>query len=68
MKAYKVEVLVLDFENYGEEQIAMILGNVDAIMCSAQRIQSADIGEWHDKHPLNFGATQTEEFDRLFPR
>jgi len=67
MKAFKVEVLVLDFENYGKEQIELMLGNVRGLMCNVHDIQVADIGEWDDEHPLNNRTTQDAEFQRLFP-
>jgi hypothetical protein len=67
MKAYKVEVLVLDFENYGKEQIDLMLGDVRGLSCSVRGIEEADIGEWTDEHPLNHRSTSDQEFKRLFP-
>lgn len=66
MKAYKVEVLVLDFEQYGKEQIELMLENVRGLFCSVHDIKEADIGEWTDDHPLNHRTTSGEEFKRLF--
>jgi len=67
MKAYKVEVLVLDFENYGKEQIDLMLGDVRGLSCSVRGIEEADIGAWSDEHPLNHRSTSDQEFKRLFP-
>lgn len=67
MKAYKVEVLVLDFENYGEEQIAHFINDIDGASCTAMKIQSVEIGRWEDSNPLNSSATHMQEFARLFP-
>lgn len=66
MKAYKVEVLVLDFEQYGKEQIELMLENVRGLFCSVHDIKEADIGEWTDDHPLNSSKTASAEFKRLF--
>lgn len=66
MKAYKVEVLVLDFEDYGQEQIELMLGDVRGLSSSIQSIQKADIGQWADEHPLNHRSNAKVEYQRLF--
>lgn len=70
MKAYKVTLLILDFDRLGEENIKLELENVnfpnDCISPTVMDIQEADIGEWEDSNPLNRSSTQRAEFDRLF--
>lgn len=70
MKAFKVTLLILDFDRLGEESIKMELESVnfpnDCIAPTVMDIEEADIGEWADSHPLNFHTTQRAEFDRLF--
>lgn len=67
MKVYKMTVLVLDFENRNQESLEYELENNKYVPATVMETQVADIGEWHDEHPLNFTNTQKEEFKRLFP-
>ena len=72
MKAYKVEVLIIDFEELGEQSIREELENAnfpnDCITIKVKNIEGKDIGEWDDNHPLNKRLTCDEEYRRLFPR
>ena len=57
MKAYKVELLIIDHDELGAEDIKDELEHTnyanDCIMPTVQAIQCVDIGEWTDDHPLN---------------
>lgn len=57
MKAYKLTVLVVDHDEVGDEISDMIecarYPN-HAIAPRVIDIQSIDIGEWDDEHPLNY--------------
>lgn len=66
MKAYKVELLVLDHQNLGEGEITFLLENVKYLYPSVMSIQSRDIGEWDDDHPLNHRDTVRQTYDELF--
>jgi hypothetical protein len=66
MKAYKIELLVVDHENCGEDEIIFYLENVKYIYPSVMSIQSKDIGEWDDDHPLNKIDTAKQTYDDLF--
>lgn len=66
MKAYKIEVLVIDHENIGEENIRDTLSNVRYINVNVKSVKSADIGDWDDDHPLNKRSTCEAEYERLF--
>ena len=65
MKAYKVELLVLDFENIGvcEETFEL---DYDHLSTQVMSIQSKDIGEWDDDHPLNHRDKSKEFYNELF--
>jgi hypothetical protein len=65
MKAYKVEILVVDHDHDGAAQIEYILESVDAF-ATVMSIREADIGEWSDDHLLNLKSSMKEEFNRLF--
>lgn len=70
MKAYKVEILVIDHDELDEDGIKTTLENTrypnHCMHPYVKKITSADIGEWDDSHPLNQYATMDEEYDRLF--
>ena len=66
MKAYKIELLVIDHEDMGEEQIKDEFENMKYIHPQIKNIESVDIGEWTDDHPLNKYETCDVEYDRLF--
>lgn len=66
MKVYKVELLVLDFENMGERDIITQLENTRYVHGSVMNIVGRDIGEWDDSHPLNHHDKAPAEYERLF--
>jgi endonuclease YncB( thermonuclease family) len=67
MRVYRAEVMVVDFEDYGEEHIKACLEiRHGEILPEVMSMQSRDIGEWSDDHPLNFIGKDKVEFNRLF--
>lgn len=69
MKAYKITLLVIDFENVGAHIPAMIENQKYPNYCIAPKVksvESVDIGEWSDEHPLNKRETANKEYKRLF--
>lgn len=66
MKAYKLEILVIDHEDIGEEEIKELIQNTRYINPIIKNVDSADIGEWSDDHPLNKRESADEEYERLF--
>ena len=66
MKAYKVELLVLDHEYVGEDGIVFYLENVKYLYPSVMSIQSKDIGEWDNDHPLNQRDQCRQFYEELF--
>lgn len=71
MKAFKIELLVLDFDQLGGDEIKSVLENSsypnDCISPSAMKVTGADIGPWSDDNPLNSGKTREAEYARIFP-
>lgn len=53
MKAYKIEIVIIDHEDRGPNEIIDIINCVDDITMSPYAVKVADIGEWTDDHPLN---------------
>ena len=72
MKIHKLEILILDFDEVGAEGITRIVEDHEypnhCFSPSVMRIETVDIGEWSDDHPLNGRATQEAEYARLFRR
>ena len=70
MKAYKIEVLILDFDNLGADGIKEEIENARySNHCIAPKIKQCeerDIGTWSDDHPLNNRLTEGAEYYRLF--
>jgi hypothetical protein len=70
MKAYKLEVVVLDHDGMSVEEVISVIENQRypnrCISPSVVTSIEADIGEWTDDHPLNrrdtFDATIEEVF------
>lgn len=71
MKAYKVTLLIIDLDEIGAGEIKDVIENVHypnrCISPEVAQIESAEIGEWRDDHPLNITTTSTAEWKRLFP-
>jgi hypothetical protein len=70
MKAYKVELLIVDFDELGPDDVRETIENQrypnDCISPNVKSIEVRDIGEWHDDHPLNDSRTADAEYQRLF--
>lgn len=70
-KAHKIELLIIDHDDVGIEEIKDIIVNIKypnhCISPEIMDSKTVDIGEWTDDHPLNFHDTTEEEYKRLFP-
>lgn len=65
-KAYKIELLVVDFENTPEDEITYLLEDVRHLYPSVMSIQSKDIDDWDDDHPLNNRNTEKQAYKEMF--
>jgi len=70
MKAFKVEILVVDHDELGPEGIKRIIEVTKypnwCLSPHVKDIEERDIGEWTDEHPLNRAPECEEEYRRLF--
>lgn len=70
MEVFKVVLRIMDFDKLGGFVITQTLENGrypnHCISPEVVSIESRDIGEWSDDHPLNHGDTALAEFNRLF--
>jgi hypothetical protein len=66
MKAYKYEIVILDFENFGQEEITGLLKSAMGITPIIISSNVADIGDWSDDHPGNKKNTYQEYYKKVF--
>lgn len=64
-KVYKLEVMVIDHEMIGEEEIISLIESSRQISPDVIKAEMRDIGVWNDDHPLNKIGSE-EEYERLF--
>jgi hypothetical protein len=70
MKVYRIEVMVVDMDQIGEQEVKDVIENTRypnrCISPEVKKIESRDIGEWHDDHPMNLNSSRDAEYQRLF--
>ena len=70
MRVMRLEVIVVDTDNIGEKAIREAIEHSKypnwCITARVRGIETRDIGEWNDDHPLNRRDTAEEELNRLF--
>lgn len=70
MKVFKVTLSIIDHARVGAEGITGVIENAHypnhCMSPTVVKIESRDIGEWHDDNLLNKRATADAEFERLF--
>jgi hypothetical protein len=65
MKVYKIELLVIDHENMGEDLIREELELCPYVYPSIMHLDSQDV-DWTDEHPLNSHHDCSAEYEKLF--
>lgn len=72
MLVHKLTIMIIDHDNLGPTEVKSVLENTrfanHCISPDVMNIESVDIGEWDDKHPLNNSQTMAAEFERLFTK
>lgn len=70
MKAYRLIVIVVDFDDLGAKDIKSVIEHAHysnrCIDPQVVRAEEADIGEWSDDHPLNQCGADLEALWREF--
>ena len=70
MQVHKIVLTVIDFDGIGQQGVIGVLENARypnrCIAPRARSVESRDIGEWCDEHPLNHASTSDAELARLF--
>ena len=69
INVYRVELLIIDHDDIGAEEIKDVIENVsypnDCMWPSVMSIEKRTV-KWSDDHPLYGDDTQHKEFKRLF--
>lgn len=69
VKVFKIEIMVIDFDKSGEDEIKKTIENTRypnrAICPEVKKIESREI-EWSDDHPLNKRETADAMYEELF--
>lgn len=72
MKAYKIELLVIDFDELGKDLLIQEIENArypnDCVTPQVKSVVERDIGEWTDDHPLNKRSTSDSAYKELFDK
>ncbi len=63
---HKLEVYVIDFENYGIKDLIIELEQLDIGLIIVKDSTTTDIGEWSDDHELNKKITSLNKFREYF--
>jgi hypothetical protein len=70
MKVHKVEVMIIDHDEVGNMGVIDVLENAHysnrCISPKVISVQTKDIGEWTDEHPLNQRSTALDYYKKLF--
>lgn len=69
IKVYRLEVMVIDFDDVGEAGIKEAIENARyPNRCISPRVKGADSRtvQWNDDHPLNKLDSSDAEYKRLF--
>ncbi|NJL54111.1 hypothetical protein HC928_02345 [bacterium] len=69
LKVYRIEIMVVDFAELGEEEIVEVLQTTKyPNWCMHPKVIDIEAREvqWNDGHPLNNYETVNEEFVKLF--
>lgn len=65
-KAYKIELLVVDHESMKQEDIIYFVENIKYLCSNVLSIQSKEIDDWDDDHPLNKLDTMKQTCKEMF--
>ena len=66
-KIYKIQCYVVDIHGeYEENHVKFLIDQYSDLFAKHFKVESADIGEWHDEHPLNYINSPIEECEKYF--
>lgn len=70
LNVYKVELMVMDFDNIGRDEVIELLENTRypnrCISPTVAHVEQRVVDNWTDNHPLNNTSSHISEFHKLF--
>ena len=70
MQIHKIVLTVIDFDKVGSDGVRVTLENAHypnrCISPHVVSVETREIGEWRDDHPLNNADTYLSEVERVF--
>jgi ribosome-interacting GTPase 1 len=66
MKVHKAEVLILDFEDYGVDDVITVIEQNRYYIMNVMDIKSKEIDNWTDDHFLNKKNVSNKEINDFF--
>lgn len=68
-KIYKVTGYVVDFRGeYDEDYIQLLIEQSSDLFTKHFQVESTDVGEWYDEHPLNYRNSDVLECAKYFKK
>ena len=71
MEVHKITLIVIDHDEVGADGIKEMLESTKypnhCMAPDVRLIETVDIGEWTDEHPLNYLTSREAELGKLFP-
>lgn len=62
MKAHRIEIYIVDFENYGIDNYLTTLEQHRHLNARIGKTATVEIGDWDDDHPMNVLSTDVDEY------
>lgn len=72
MKVYRIDIMVIDHDDVGAEEIKDVIEShsfpnpYPQTSLNVMKVEEREIGEWDDDNPLNFISKRNEAFQKLF--
>lgn len=68
-KIYKISGYIVDVhDGYDEKYVKWLIEGFSDLSTKHFKVESADIGEWYDEHPLNYRNSDISECEKYFKK
>ena len=66
-KIYKISGYIIEIhDEYNEDSIEFLIEQYSDLFTKHFQVESVDIGEWYDEHPLNYRNSDISECEKYF--
>lgn len=66
MKVHRLEVLVVNSEDFPEDNVIYEVENSRWVSIEVKKIETREVKDWDDDHPLNQPETHNQAYQDLF--